>query len=228
MKNKFMRIGLYFVLICTGIIICLYAYLNITSASASTVPELENGDIVLQTSASSQSLAILMASGSPYSHMGIIKKSANKIVVIEGAGPVRETPLQEWIERGLGGRLTISRLKTINTKLGNNIVRNAHIYYGRPYDPYFYFKNDGIYCSELVYNAYKDSGIMLGKIEKIKDLNIDNFAADQLLKQRWKSHPLCQKAKDFENCKEKILEQTLITPQSIAADSKLDIIYSNY
>lgn len=90
--------------------------------------------------------------------------------------------------------------------------------------------NDTIYCRELVYDAYKGMGISLGKVEKIGDLHINNRAAMKLLKQRWQSHPLCRngKAKNFESCGEKIMKQDLITPASIAADPKLETVYSNY
>jgi hypothetical protein len=95
---------------------------------------------------------------------------------------------------------------------------------------YFYFDNDAVYCSELVYDAYKETGIPVGKIEKIGGLHIDNPAAMKLLEQRWQSHPLCRngKAKDFETCRDKIMQQDLITPASIAADPKLETVYSNY
>ena len=50
-----------------------YSWLTLTTVSAKDLPLLKNGDIVFQTSRSSQSSAILLASMSAYSHMGIVE-----------------------------------------------------------------------------------------------------------------------------------------------------------
>ncbi len=76
------------------------------------------------------------------------------------------------------------------------------------------------------------TGISLGKIQKLSDLNTNNFAVQELIeKTAGNLYPLCQtmKNKNFDDCKKIILEQPLITPQSIADDPRtLETIYSNY
>jgi hypothetical protein len=225
------KLILYPIAFATLISLCAFLYLYGTRAQAGKMPTLRNGDIIFQTSTSSQSTAIMLASRSVYSHMGIIRIApGGNIVVVEAAGPVRETPLQEWMDRGVAGRVTVKRLPGLTDRQENKILSAARQYYGRAYDVYFFFDNDTVYCSELVYDAYKKTGISLGKVEKIGDLHVDNPAAMKLLEQRGQSHPLCRngKAKDFETCRAKIMKQDLITPASIAADPKLETIYSNY
>jgi hypothetical protein len=73
--------------------------------------EPRNGDIVFQTSRSPQSLAIQLATKSPYSHMGIVYVQGGAPFVFEAVQPVKLTPLRSWIERGAG--IEIGDLETI-------------------------------------------------------------------------------------------------------------------
>ena len=53
--------------------VCILASVSSFSAKSSvTISNLHEGDIIFQTSKSSQSKAILMATHSKYSHMGIV------------------------------------------------------------------------------------------------------------------------------------------------------------
>ena len=93
-----------------------------------------------------------------------------------------------------------------------------------------YFDKENIYCSELVYYAFKD-GISeeIGVVEGIDDLNLDNMFVKKLIKQRWKNYPQCRgKIDSFEECYSIIIEQELVTPASVANDKRLKTIYSNY
>jgi hypothetical protein len=208
------------------------AWLMLTSVSAEDLPPLKNGDIVFQTSRSSQSSAIFLASMSAYSHMGIIEIGTDgSPLVVEAVGPVKSTPLDRWIRRGLAGRVAIKRLATLSPDQSLSILQAAHHYDGLPYDLFFMSTTDQIYCSELVNLAYENgAAIRLGRIQKAKDLYLNNFAAKRLIAKRWQKHPLCQSAPTatFESCYEKILEQELVTPASIFNDPKLELIYSNY
>jgi Permuted papain-like amidase enzyme, YaeF/YiiX, C92 family len=214
------------------VIFAFLTILNFTVVSAKDLPQLKTGDIIFQTSHSAQSLAILMASGSAYSHMGIIEIDTNNQAFVEEAtGPVKLTPLDQWIKRGTGSRITIKRMNDLKPEEAIAVLKAAHNYDGLPYDIFFLTNKDAIYCSELVQLAFKEgAGIDLGTFEKVKSLNLDNFAARRLIKKRWRKYPLCQPAENetFETCFSKILEQDLITPSSISADKKLQTVYSNY
>jgi hypothetical protein len=73
--------------------------------------EIMEGDIIFQTSLSSQSKAIQLATKSKYSHVGIIFKEKGKFYVFEAAKTVKMTPLDEWIKRGKDEKYVIKRLK---------------------------------------------------------------------------------------------------------------------
>jgi Permuted papain-like amidase enzyme, YaeF/YiiX, C92 family len=210
----------------------VYAWLSLTTVSAKDLPSLKNGDIIFQTSRSSQSSAILLASMSAYSHMGIIELGSDGApFVLEAVGPVKPTPLDAWIKRGLGGRVAIKRLPTLTPDQSQSILQAAHKFDDLPYDLFFMSTTDQIYCSELISLAFKNgASLTLGKTQKAKELYLNNFAAKRLISKRWQKHPLCQSAQtaNFESCYAQILEQELVTPDSIYNDPKLDLIYSNY
>jgi Permuted papain-like amidase enzyme, YaeF/YiiX, C92 family len=209
----------------------VFSWLALTSVSAKDLPPLRNGDIIFQTSRSSQSAAILLASESAYSHMGLIEiDPSGAPFVVEAVGPVKSTPLDRWIKRGLGGRIAIQRLNSLSADTALNILSAAHKYDGLPYDLFFLSTKDQIYCSELVSLAYSEgASLSVGQIQKAKDLYLNNFAAKRLIEKRWRKHPLCQVAGEtFQSCYAKILEQDLITPSSIYNDPKLDLIFTNY
>lgn len=89
---------------------------------------LNNGDIIFQTSKSSQSKAIQLATESKYSHMGIIYKNGDKYFVYEAVQPVKLTPLKEWINRGKNRHYVVKRLKNSENILTDSVVKEMKIY----------------------------------------------------------------------------------------------------
>lgn len=194
--------------------------------------QLLSGDIVFQTSKSAQSYPIMWATKSVYSHVGIVEVRKNKIFVIEAAAGVTRVPLQEWIDRGRFKRFTVMRMGNLSSQQRDAIVAAAKAYMGRPYDIYFTSGNGSIYCSELVALAYQDAGIPVGDWQRIRELDVENILVRGLVRRRWRSHPLCREHRrsleTFEECWELILDDKLISPDGIAADSRLKTVYSNY
>jgi hypothetical protein len=89
---------------------------------------------------------------------------------------------------------------------------------------------DQIYCSELIRLAFREgANIDVGFLQKVKTLDIDNMLARNLIKKRWRSYPLCKASTEtYESCLPKIMEQELVTPVSIANDTKFKTIFTNY
>jgi hypothetical protein len=192
-------------------------------------PEFREGDVIFQTSRSQQSRAILLASRSLYTHMGILKRAGDGWVVVEAVGPVKETPLDEWIARGKFGRYSLYRPKELSEAQTAKIFAAAEALYGRPYDIHFSFDNDAIYCSELVSLAFGDAGIALGERQKIADLAISAGIVRHLIASRAESDVECKAlGLSGEGCVDHIVERELVTPVSIARDADLEEIYSNY
>jgi uncharacterized protein YycO len=156
------------------------------SISGAATP-LRDGDIVFQTSLSGQSIAIQRATHSPYSHVGVILYRDGEPFVFEAIATVRYTPLTNWIARGDGGRYVVRRLKRpLQLAEVRKLREAANTYEGKPYDLYFEWTNDRIYCSELVWKMYRDAmGLELGKLQKLRELDLTDPAVKARMRERF-------------------------------------------
>ena len=162
----------------------------ISCQSKTDTTEFQNGDIIFQTSTSGQSKAIQIATGSKYSHMGIIYKLGNDFFVYEAVQPVKLTPLNDWINRGENGHYVVKRIKKseslLNPETLTKMKKIGEKYSGKDYDLYFEWSDSRIYCSELVWKIYKEAvGLEIGKLEKLSDYNLTDKAVKQKLAERY-------------------------------------------
>ncbi len=149
-----------------------------------------NGDIIFQTSKSSQSKAIQLATNSKYSHMGIIYENDGQFFVYEAVKPVKLSPLSEWINRGENGHYVIKRLENADQLLTNSTLTKmkqiGEQFKGKPYDIYFEWSDDKIYCSELVWKIYKQAtDIEIGELEQLSDFDLTNDIVKAKMKERY-------------------------------------------
>lgn len=152
-----------------------------------------DGDVVFQTSQSSQSLAVQRATGSKYSHMGIVFIRNGKPYVYEAVARVQYTPLNVWMARGVGGHIVVRRLRDASVVLNHDGIHRlraaARQFEGRPYDLTFEWSDDRIYCSELVWKIYHRAlGVDLGALQKIKEFKLNDPAVRQKLRERYGAH----------------------------------------
>lgn len=154
------------------------------------VDVVEEGDLIFQTSVSSQSKAIQLATHSQYSHMGIIYKDQNKVFVYEAIQPVKLTPLTVWINRGKDGHCVVKRLKNaesiLTASVKTKLRHEGEKYMGKNYDLYFEWTDEKIYCSELVWKMYKEAAnVEIGKLERLSDFDLTHQVVEQILSKRY-------------------------------------------
>ena len=191
--------------------------------------EFQEGDLIFHTSLSGQSNAIMVATASILTHMGMIHKTPEGYFVIEAGKKVQQVPLHTWITRGVANRYTVYRHPELNAAQATSMMKDAKTHIGTPYDLYFTFGNDSLYCSELPYIVYQKVGLSLGSVQSVSELNIDNSWVEKIIQTRWQDHHLCSdKAYKYDECRARILNDTLVSPSSIANDKNLERIYSNY
>ena len=152
--------------------------------------EIKNGDLIFQTSLSGQSKAIQLATKSKYSHCGLIYKDGNDFYVFEAVQPIKRTPLDKWISRGLDGKYVIKRLKNADQVLTPETLTKmkevGEQFNNKNYDLTFEWSDDKIYCSELIWKIYhRATGIEIGKLEKLNDFDLTNEAVKQKMKERY-------------------------------------------
>lgn len=157
------------------------------SFSARGAEALRDGDIIFHTSRSSQSAAIQRATKSPWSHMGIVVFRDGKPFVFEAIATVRYTPLDRWTARGDGGRHVVKRLKSGLTPAQSRRLReSAAGFAGKPYDLYFEWSDERIYCSELVWKMYHQSlGIDIGARQKLREFDLGDPAVKAKMRERY-------------------------------------------
>lgn len=139
----------------------LVLLITILSNSCSASPsKFSEGDVIFIESQSSQSPYIRLVQGSKWTHCGIIVKTPNGLQVLEASKTVRLTPIDTFISRSKSGYTVMCPEDHIS-----NI--NYQKYLGIPYDLEFKFNNGKFYCSELVYEIYKEHGIKLRNPRKV-------------------------------------------------------------
>lgn len=180
---------------------------------------LRNGDLVFQTSRSGQSKAIQLATRSPWSHCGIVYIKGGKPYVFEASTEVKLSPFRRFVRKGEGGRFEIRRLRSADSLLtaGNlrRLKAEGERFDGRPYDSFFGWSGDRIYCSELIYKMYLNAlGIRIGETRKLKDFDLTHPAVQTLMAQRY--------GEDIP------YEEPVIAPSDMHLDPKLVTVYSNY
>lgn len=160
--------------------------------SADCGETLKEGDIVFQEHATSQREAIQLSSHSKYTHMGIILPNPydGKLYIYEAVGPVKFTPIQDWIAQGVGSHFVAKRLKKADTLLTPAVLKRmeevAQGFYGKPYDWLFLWSDDKMYCSELVWKIYnRSTGLEIGHLKKLKEFDFSSSAVQALLKERY-------------------------------------------
>ncbi len=162
----------------------------LVGCSAGSDYEPRSGDVVFQTSRSSQSMAIQLATKSPYSHMGIVYVRDGQPFVFEAVQPVTLTPLAEWVARGERGHFVAKRLRDANSLLTTETLQAmrevGERFAGKDYDLYFEWSDDRIYCSELVWKVFDEgAGIELGRRQTIADFDLTHPAVQAKLKERF-------------------------------------------
>lgn len=181
----------------------------------------EEGDLVFQKSKSAQSEAIALATHSDYTHMGLVIFEGGRLVVYEAVQPVKKTPLDEWIGRGVGGKVVVRRLRNAKEALtveGRKELRRVlRSFLGRPYDLQFRWDDDRIYCSELVYKAFERAlDIRIGRQQHVSDLALASPTVQKKLRERF--------GKDLSGF---LLDEIVVTPQAMFEDEKLVTVYRN-
>lgn len=161
MKKTFMMLGIILLLIALP-----FSSIVTETLTSQTEPikDIREGDVIFQTSQSQQSPLIQIATQSTISHCGIIIIKDGKPYVLETLKTLVLTPLGKFIARGKDGKYWLKRSNKENIKI------KYDSYLGKPYDLAFKFDNDKFYCSELIYDIYKNQlGIELCEPKKVSD-----------------------------------------------------------
>ncbi len=181
--------------------------------------QFQDGDIVFtKAPLSDKSImkqAIRAATGTEWTHVGVIYLRNGKPMVLEAVQPIQLIPLTRYLARK--GTHVFKRLKD-TSKINSNSTSKAMTFARRhlkgKYDGKFQWSNSRLYCSELVWKIYYYSaGIKLCKIRRYKSYNL--------------AHPFVKKLiiAKYGSMKRINLNEKVVAPSDIYASSLLKEIH---
>lgn len=98
--------------------------------------------------------------GMDFSHCGIVAEVDGELKVVEAYGEVQAVSIEDFLARSNNGqgksKVLIGRLKE-NKELAIKSAELSRKYIGKGYDKAFTMDDDKYYCSELVYECYKEA-----------------------------------------------------------------------
>jgi uncharacterized protein YycO len=173
------------------------------------------GDILFQSLPNPAGMdlvdAIEGATGSPYSHCGMVFQEDGKWQVIEAIGPVKVTPLKDYLARGRGRQVWAYRFGGADRRHVPAALAAMKKDLGKPYDPRYRFDDEAIYCSELIWRGWKAAtGKELGETVTLGSLN-------------WQPYrPVIEAIEGQGNLP---LDRKMITPRDLAKAKELTRVY---
>jgi hypothetical protein len=151
--------------------------------------DLEEGDIIFHVSDSRQSAMLREATGSIWTHVGVLFKKDGVLGVSEASGSeVAWSSLRGFVRGSEGWQIKIRRLDPAACRELQETQPNAPILcdraeglealrtnlkamWGLPYDVHFQPGNEAIYCSEHVQKAYEAAyGLRLGQEQSFGEM----------------------------------------------------------
>ena len=119
-----------------------------------------------------------------FSHIGFVVIDSGMWKVLEAiTSGVALTPIDEFINRSKDAngnpKIWVGRLDIEYNNIIEKVINSVHNYIGENYDPEFIYDNGKYYCSELIYDIFKDSnnGNPVFELEPMtfKSLKNDNY-----------------------------------------------------
>lgn len=177
-----------FALLALGAAVAVPAVHAKKSAPATLIQE---GDLLFQHIVGAQGEALRLATRSPWTHVGIAFREEGRWMVLEAVGPVKRTPLQEWIEQG-AGHYVAKRMRgePLSAEALAKLRAAAKPYMGKAYDWQFGWSDEKIYWSELVWKLYAEGlGIRLCEPKPLKEYDLGSELVQRTMQERYGSGP---------------------------------------
>ena len=148
--------------------------------SCALAADVRDGDLVFHHSDSAQSAFLEQATGSRWTHVGVVTIGRSGPEVLEAVEPVKLTPLATWAARASDGRIAIRRLaradEVLTVEIGATMRALGQRWLGGHYDSRFAWSDDRLYCSELVHKLFLVAGVALGTPHPMRDFDLSNPA----------------------------------------------------
>ena|SRR6218665_1118859 len=170
-------------------IVTLASLLVFSSFGLKDEPAFKNGDLIFIVNPSGQGKAIQLATGSRFTHVGIIFMENGKPMVYHAVEPVSKNTLQEFVQMSADGHYEIRRLKDQGLLTPAKItamLNEAKSRLGLHYDLAFNWSDEELYCSEFVWKLYDHAlQIRIGDLKPLKSFDLSHPVVKARLEQRY-------------------------------------------
>jgi len=204
-----------------GLAIAVALALSVCTTRASADEKnFQTGDVIFQTTRGSLATVVATATRSKYTHVGMIIVKKGKPYVIEARNRgVKIRPLHKFTAAGIGKNFSVLRLKKgLSREQKLKLTKEARRHLGKRYDSKFRWDDKKLYCSELVFKAYRNAlGIELNTTEKLGDFYSS-----------WNPIVNAYVERKYGNGKKLPLEEEAITPVRLHESNMLATVYSSY
>lgn len=141
------------------ILIFLFA---ITQAYAQNKVVLQDGDLIFQDMDCGPLCDAIEAvtkgyKGADFSHMGLVYHRNDTVYIIEAAGNAVRLNTLENFSKNTNRPMLVGRLKKKHQNLIPAAIAFSLEQLGVPYDEEYVYNNGSYYCSELLYDAFKEA-----------------------------------------------------------------------
>lgn len=176
----------------------------------------KTGDLIFQTQVGrSQSLAIQVATLSPYNHVGIVSIENGHVYVYEASSSVKKVKIEDFVDRrGTGRRFVVYRHEDLEEGNQRRIISYARASLGKRYDSYLSWTNNRMYCSELAYKAFAYAGYDLEETRKIGDMKFALLAGSLI--------PHSYRASQFN------MDHEVVAPSHLSRDNNFEKVFQNW
>lgn len=149
------------------ILFLMFLLPTVLFAQPKLADSVENGDLIFQRlPCGGLCDAIIKTTpckpGLAFNHCGIIYKIAGRLYVVEAIGEaVQQTQIDDFLKRDTSRHIYIAKVKEEyrqqNNRMIGDAIKQAQLYIGVKYDDAFLPGDSALYCSELVWETYKDA-----------------------------------------------------------------------
>lgn len=180
-------------------------------AAEAAAADLQTGDLVFVHSATAQSTFVARATGSRWTHVGVVVVRDGRPEVLEAGDPVGYTPLATFVARSADDRVAVKRLDDADAVWTPEVRARAETvaegWLGKRYDPKFAWTDDAMYCSELVYKLYAVGAERpIGTLRTFGSFDLSDPEVLRAVKARWGTVPT---------------DETVVSPADLFADPHL-------
>jgi len=141
------------------ILIFLFGF---ASLFAQNKVQLQDGDLIFQDMDCGPLCNAIEAvtegyKGNDFSHMGMVYHRSDTLFIIEAAGNAVRLSTLEKFSKNTKKPMYVGRLKKQYRKLIKPAIAFSLKQMGVPYDDEYVYDNGSYYCSELIYDAFKEA-----------------------------------------------------------------------